>query len=268
MKIAICFSGQLREMHKSFDYWKSIIDQHDMDVYGSFWERSQEEKSSEDVTQEELFYRLNPIECEWECSKSFENSLVCVFREEMIKNFNSDANWPLLPELFESTRECRFFNLWYKVMRCNLLSQKKDYDIVIRTRSDIYLEPFPKLEVNDYFNLLWGYTYNEMWLNNGGPPDQFAFGTQKNMNYYSSLFIYLSRYLKEGAYMFPPENILKTHLSQFEVRLKQIVSLLFYFRNDVCFNLAWGVEEFTSYPYEFPKETDQLYSFYRQRSSD
>jgi hypothetical protein len=269
MKIAICFSGQIREMHKSFDYWKKITEEYNLDVYGSFWERTEEEKLSEDITQEELFYKLNPIKCEWENPHNFESSVVSVFREEIIEKFSINDMWPLTPDLLESTRECRFFYLWYKVMKCNSLCQDKNYDIVIRTRTDIYFEPFPDLEINGYLNLVWGCTFNDKWLNNGGPPDQFAYGSQKNMNYYSSLFIYLSRYLKEGAYMFPPENILKTHLMQFKITLRQLPSRLHYFKDDGCFNQSWGVTDILfSEPYNYPKEIDPIYSFYRERYSN
>ena len=37
-KIALCFSGEIRDLERTKDYWSKLIKEYDMDVYGSFWD--------------------------------------------------------------------------------------------------------------------------------------------------------------------------------------------------------------------------------------
>ena len=68
-KIAICFSGEIRDLERTNEYWGNLIKEYDMDVYASFW----------DVENEELgdtfdnFHRLYDVKkTEVESYKSFE----------------------------------------------------------------------------------------------------------------------------------------------------------------------------------------------------
>ena len=60
--------------------------------------------------------------------------------------------------------------------------------------------------------------------------DTVAFGNSNNMDYYCSLYLYLTRYLKDGHYMHPAENILKVHLAQRKFQINQFQTGLYLFR--------------------------------------
>jgi hypothetical protein len=38
MKVALCFSGNIRDLNETKNFWKDLIKQYDMDVYASFWD--------------------------------------------------------------------------------------------------------------------------------------------------------------------------------------------------------------------------------------
>jgi hypothetical protein len=37
-KIALCFSGLIRDIDYTKDFWTTLIDRYDIDVYASFWD--------------------------------------------------------------------------------------------------------------------------------------------------------------------------------------------------------------------------------------
>jgi hypothetical protein len=38
MKIALCFSGFIRDLDESKTFWTELIEKHKIDVYASFWD--------------------------------------------------------------------------------------------------------------------------------------------------------------------------------------------------------------------------------------
>lgn len=265
MKIAICFSGQMRDMSKSLEYWKSIIEKYNIDVYGSFWETDEDSKN--------LFNQLNPKNVEYEDFNLFQ-STIDVFNQELSVPVSAEpedknlqyhvVNWGLSPNDIDYVMKNNILSMWYKVWRANMISKQENYDVVIRTRTDLYFDEL-EIEKNDYLNIPWGWRQNSYWENCGGLIDMFAYGKPEIMDFYSSLFLYLTRYLKEGQYYFPSENLFKSHLCQKEISIRLLPIRLFFRRDDSCFNQAWGI---TEYYYKNSKdwstETDLNFTFYKK----
>jgi len=38
MRIALCFSGHMRDLNESKGFWAELIKKYDIDVYASFWD--------------------------------------------------------------------------------------------------------------------------------------------------------------------------------------------------------------------------------------
>jgi hypothetical protein len=105
--------------------------------------------------------------------------------------------------------------MFYKIWKGNKLTKQssKNYDIVVRLRTDLVHDSNIKLEINDYINTNNGLVYIGDWKNCVGIHDVFAYGSPKNMDYYSSVYLFLDSYTKDGVYVYPPENILRHHLA-------------------------------------------------------
>ena len=43
MKIALCFSGFIRDLDESKTFWTELIEKHKIDVYASFWDTEKPE---------------------------------------------------------------------------------------------------------------------------------------------------------------------------------------------------------------------------------
>jgi len=256
MKIAICFSGLLRDLDE-IDYWNSIIKKHKMDVYGSFWEVDRESKLT--------FEKLNPINVEYENYNAFKESTIETFNKELFVPLWPEKNLGLDIKALDYILKNNVLSMWYKIWRANLMSKSQKYDIVIRTRNDIFFNEL-EIEKNEYLNIPWGYCSVKSWNNCGGRNDMFAYGSPENMDYYSSLFLYLTRYLKDGEYYFPAENLLSTHLNQRDLMIRLLPIHLFLSRDKQnSFNKAYGINE-----YEFNKSKgikgppDPYFSFYKK----
>ena len=122
--------------------------------------------------------------------------------------------------------------MWYKVWRVNYLrlSAGKEYDLVVRLRTDLnFTRGFVPIQ-NHYLNLPSGFVYINPQI--FGPHDYLAYGTSDVMNYYSSLFLQLQHYLKKGEFIYQPENLLRVHLSQKEQTVRMWEDDIRIFRID------------------------------------
>lgn len=254
MKIAICFSGKIDELDKSFSYWKNIIENYNMEVFGSFWET--------DIETKELFQKFNPKKVEFEDFNCFQ-ATIDIFNQEMKVPLYPNINHGLSIDDGNYIMKNNILSMWYKIWRANMLSKINKYDIVIRSRIDVY---FDKLNIikNNYLNIPWGWRFNDKWKGSGGPIDMFAFGNSEIMDYYSSCFLYLSRYLKENQYFFPAENILKAHIIQRKFDICLFPSKLFLSRDNSCFNQAYGIDNDEIFSSIIKNtELDLNYTFYK-----
>ena len=212
-KIAICFSGEIRDLERTKEYWGNLIKQYDMDVYASFW----------DVENEELgdtfdnFHRLYDVKkTEIESYKSFEQSTLSQLRMG-INPPNS-----LQQHLRESCINYGTLSMWYKIWRANLLTKSLniDYDIVIRARTDVFFDDRLDITQNDMFNIPYGRVKTSNWDSSDGICDLFAYGSSKLMDYYSTCVFYMMEHLNKGYYMVPHEFFLHTHLNKVSVPIR------------------------------------------------
>jgi len=212
-KIAICFSGEIRDLERTKDYWNNLIKQYDMDVYASFW----------DVENEELgdtidnFHRLYDVKkTEVESFKSFEQSTLSQLRMG-INPPNS-----LQQHLRDSCMNFGTLSMWYKIWRANLLTKELDidYDIVIRARTDIFFDERLDITENEMFNIPYGRVKTSGWKDSDGICDLFAYGSPKLMDYYSTCLFYMMEHLNKDYYMVPHEFFLHTHINKVSVPIR------------------------------------------------
>lgn len=243
MKVAFCFSGHIRYINEAINYWKPIIDKYDSDVYASFWddisttefEKRGNHNDSIDFQNEYNKYlfnkHFNPKKIEFENFNDFEKSTINIFKEELtvpVEINQDDTN---------EMKKGFFISMAYKIWKANsLISKDEKYDIIVRCRTDIYLEEF-ELKINDYLNVPKSIFLVDGNIKSFGPADSFAYSKPEIMDYYSSLFLYLTRYIKDDVCLYPFENILRYHLNQRNIIISFLESKWYLYRYK---NLAIG----------------------------
>ena len=209
-KIAICFSGEIRDLERTKDYWSKLIKEYDMDVYASFWNVENEELGDTF----DNFHRLYDVKkTEVESFKSFEQSTLSQLRMG-INPPNS-----LQQHLRDSCMNFGTLSMWYKIWRANLLTKELDidYDIVIRARTDIFFDERLDITENEMFNIPYGRVKTSGWKDSDGICDLFAYGSPKLMDYYSTCLFYMMEHLNKDYYMVPHEFFLHTHINKVSV---------------------------------------------------
>ena len=203
MKIAYCFSGLIRNLDYSCDKWLSIINKYPGDIYGSFWDVT--DRNSND-TADHFIKKYNPKKIEIiRANVNFPEDIKFIYKQNILET----KMYPL-----------NLIAMYYKIWKANQLSIENDYDIVIRCRTDIYPTEV-SIEKNNFLNIPPDFVFTT-WLNCIGICDYFAYGNREIMNYYSSVFLYLTDYLKRGHYFHLPEHLLMAHMAQRKITVRQI----------------------------------------------
>ena len=216
-KIALCFSGFIRDIDKTKDFWNSLIEKYDIDLYGSFWD----DESGDDTIQN-LKKIYNFKELEFEKYSNFKKSTLDVITPYITPPSN------LLSSLVDYSKKFHTLSMWYKIWKANMISKSLDieYDIVIRGRTDTTMNQNLKIELNKYLNIPSGKVKTDNWPNSDGLCDIFAYAEPKLMDYYSSIYLNLLEYVNQGHYMIPPENLLRVHMSRVDVYIRFFVANL------------------------------------------
>jgi hypothetical protein len=146
------------------------------------------------------------------------------FKKSTLDVITPQLNPPtvLYQELIKYAKEFHTLSMWYKIWKCNMLTKTSDveYDIIIRARTDSRIEGDLEIFQNDMFNVPIGRVYTDGFPKSDGINDIFGYGNSKVMDYVSSTFLYLLRYLNEGHYMIPPEHFLHVHLNQVNLNIR------------------------------------------------
>lgn len=225
MKIALCFSGIMRDLNETKNFWTDLIKEYDIDVYASFWDIENPELG--DTIQEfEKIY--TPKRLEVENYKAFKESTLEIAKLHV-------KSPKLIDKQFQdSSEQFGMFPMYYKIWKCNQLTKQLgiEYDIVIRARIDTLLDNMFKLERNHMLNVPMGVTMVQAFDNSGGMNDCFAYGKPKIMDYYSFCFFQLMEYLNEGHYIFPPEHLLSVHFSKIHLPIR-------FFENYMMITRVW-----------------------------
>jgi len=216
-KIALCFSGFIRDIDKTKHFWSALIEKYDIDLYGSFWD----DESGDDTIQN-LKKIYNFKELEFEKYSNFKKSTLDVITPYITPPSH------LLSSLIDYSKKFHTLSMWYKIWKANMISKSLDieYDIVIRGRTDTTMNQNLKIELNKYLNIPSGKVKTDNWPNSDGLCDIFAYGESKLMDYYSSIYLNLLEYVNQGHYMIPPENLLRVHMSRVNVYIRFFVANL------------------------------------------
>lgn len=213
MKVALCFSGHIRDLEETKNFWTDLIKQYDMDVYASVWDTENQE-FGDTINNFQKIYNFKKLEVE-----NYENFKTST---QSIASSYVQAPQHLDKKFQQSTKAFGQLPMWYKIWKANLLSKELgiDYDIVIRARTDTVLDDQFKLEINNCLNIPVGVNMVLTLPNSEGINDCFAFGPPKIMDYYSFLFLQIMEYLGRGHYAFPPEHFLYVHMSKAHIKLR------------------------------------------------
>ena len=214
MKVALCFSGNIRDLNETKNFWRDLIKEYDMDVYASFW----------DVENEELGDTLSNF-LKIYTPKKYEIENYKVFKEttQDIASMHIQAPLNLLNELRDASKAFGQLPMYYKVWRCNLLTKELgiEYDLVIRARTDTLLDEHFEIVKNNMLNVPIGSMMCTSFPHSDGINDCFAYAPPKIMDYYSFIYLKLMEYIKQGHYAFPPEHFLSVHFSKVHIEVRE-----------------------------------------------
>ena len=143
MKVALCFSGLIRELDQTKGFWLDLISRYNIDVYASFWD--------DDKEKIEKFKQIyNPKKLELENYLAFKKSTQVLASSYITV---PEPPYALVPELVDFAKEFRYLPMCYKVWKSNMLTNSEDYDVVIRARTDITFDNI-NLVKNNMFEFL------------------------------------------------------------------------------------------------------------------
>ena len=267
MRIALCFSGQMRDLNETKNFWTELIKKYDMDVYASFWDIERPELG-DTIKEFEKIYTPKRLEVE-----SYD-----IFKQttQDIASLHVDPPKSLLVNLQQSSKAFGQLSMYYKVWRANMLSKQLgiEYDLVIRARIDTVLDDKFEIVQNNMLNVPMGWYACMAFRCSDGLNDCFAYGTPKIMDYYSFIFLQMMEYLNSGHYAFPPEHFLGVHFSKIKVGIR-------YFPNYMIITRAWKggphdhYNSFMTTPIESTSQSDNIeinpdpeYTFKKQSIKD
>jgi hypothetical protein len=252
MKVAICFSGKLRDVEYNYDFWNSIISKYNIDVYGSFWDDENLDKGD---TVENFIKLYNPKKIEIENYSIFKESTLD------IASLYVDAPHNLWQPLKNQANNFTILPMYYRIWRSNLLTKDTNikYDVVIRARTDVTFDEKLDIQINNMLNVPCG-VIGANFHKSFGINDCFAYGSPKLMDYYSFIYLQLLQYLNEGNYLIPAENILRVHFSKIDVFIRFIPTQMILTRywangenqnfNKLICNSIEKIENTSSWPTE------------------
>lgn len=223
-KVAVCFSGQIRDIEHTKEFWSNFIKKYDADVYASFWDL-ENESLGDTVSNFKRLYDVKEVEVE-----KYSN-----FKKSTLDILSPYINPPthIFSNLQTYAKELHTFSMWYKIWRANMLSKNLDveYDVVVRARTDSYLDDTFEIKMNDMLNVPVGRVFTDNFPKSDGVNDIFAYASPKIMDYYSSTYLNLLEYINKGHYMIPPEHLLTVHLSRVDLNIRFFPHKLMVTRN-------------------------------------
>lgn len=218
MRVAICFSGHIRDLYENKEFWKGVISKYNADVFGSFWDDENEELGDTVDTFKKIY---NPHRVEVESHSMF---------KETTTDFASLYIQPptdLIGYLQEAAKNFGQLPMYYRIWRCNLLTKMNGvkYDVVVRARTDTKFDHNFTIELNDMLNIPMG-VGGAVYPDSTGINDCLAYGSSKLMDYYSFTFLQLLQYLDNGHYLIPAEHVLRVHMSKIRINIRFFMSYM------------------------------------------
>lgn len=219
MKIALCFSGHIRDLNETKNFWTELIEKYKIDVYASFWDE-ENEKLGDTLNNFLTIYTPKKWEVErFDIFKQSTLDIASMYVEP--PSFFNDG-------LKKAAKEFRQISMYYKIWRANMLSKHLgiQYDLVIRARTDIVLDENFEITYNQMLNVPMGRIKAQVWPDSESITDIFAYGTPKIMDYYSFVFLQAMQYQQAGHYMIPAEHLLHIHFSKLHLQIRNFPSYL------------------------------------------
>jgi len=213
MKIALCFSGFIRDLEETKSFWNELIQKYDIDIYASFWDNENVELGD---TLNNFLTIYTPKKYEVESYKIFKQTT------QDIASLNVESPKNLLVHLQDSSKAFGQLSMYYKIWKSNMLTKQLgiEYDLVIRARTDVVLDEHFEIIQNNMLNIPMGWMSCYSFKDSDGINDCFAYANPKIMDYYSFIFLQMMEYLKAGHYVFPPEHFLAVHFSKIHIQLR------------------------------------------------
>ena len=223
-KMAICFSGHLRDLERTKDYWLELINRYNIDVYASFWDVENVEMG-DTINNFHKIYNVKKMEVER--YDIFDKSTLEPLR------YHIDPPNTILSNLMDSCNNFGTMAMWYKIWKANTLTKEFgiEYDVVIRARTDMFFTNPLNIEIDNTLSVPNGRIRLNNYTNSDGIADLFAYGSPKMMDYYSICYFFMMEHLGKGHYMVPHEHFLHTHLNKVSVPIKFMKDGLIITRN-------------------------------------
>jgi hypothetical protein len=243
MKVSVCYSGFLRNLHNSFDNIRSnLLDGHEVDYYIHTWENTEyndqikyAEKAlniKEIVVESPKNFEINPYlfinhntnpkDYEKEVSFFSEESKIFFSPPSKENQYNFHKDLEVVKFKYYSSFPYSVLSQFYSICQSNFLRKLNqiDYDIVIRIRSDLFLNQKINLQdlKNNSINVI---NCNFHRGTNLTVNDHLAISNSKLMDIYSDLFVYIPAYYFIYKIDFISELILGHHLSVHNVDVKR-----------------------------------------------
>ena len=222
MKTALCYSGQINGFREAIGTQQDSYYMSDMDIYAVFSNLiSQRVNLHPKYPHSGKVHQYCPANIGWRKNQSDYGIIydACLLPKKIVTENLKKYN-PVLEEIHEDLKESledkNLDRKWdwlrkrqlYKMYKCNSLLPENTYDVVIRSRYEF--APSGKINIQ---NIVEQYDNidNKIFLFGGWdcvPPmifmdkymcDGFAFGSQKSMNVFTSL------YLQEDPYPYDPK---------------------------------------------------------------
>lgn len=236
MRIALCYSGYLRLLEKTFPYIKNLVlGNHEVDYFIHTWDNqlySSELLFAKKVLNPKFLIQETPrnfernpysfINCDLtedqyldQLKKSGEDKIYTAIPSEK-NNFNFDRTAEVVKFRYYSSYPYDFLSQYYSIYKSIWIKKLYEYqnnfkyDCVIRLRSDFMCDP---IEID---------TCNLNQINLPNCPlhkgtsltvnDHFAFSSSENMDIYSECFLYIPTYYYIYKIDMIQEIILGKHL--------------------------------------------------------
>lgn len=207
MKIALCFSGMLRNFEVTYPSIKKyLLDTHSPDVFFAGYPN----KKGLEYCKDKFIELYNP-------KKMF----IQEYSDDLRKNICNNEEKYLI-RTREETKINNFLSQIYNIKICDNLRQQYEnennfqYDVVIRTRLDVfYFKKFEEEELNlaKSGNILIPTEWDFKEVNPVGVSDSFAMSNSINMTKYASLYDNFDNYFQQGVQMHP-ETMFGFHVLQ------------------------------------------------------
>lgn len=225
MKVGLILSGHMRGYRNTFDSFKNeLIDKYDVDVFISTWNTYgwwtadnikliNHESSEIDINEINHLYGPKIIKVDK------------YFDDKFDERFQIES---LLFQPFLKDKRIRIINtlsMYYKFQDSLRLFEdfvsenKSQYDIVIKTRPDVYLPQIPSKLLENKI-----YTDHGRGIAGGGTGDIFLMGTQEQILKLNSIYDSLELVVKQTDF-FCPHRIMEKYLSINNIQYAEISNL-------------------------------------------